>query len=494
MRSALDRGSPSECPSLVLDAADARTTAALASARAARDPRGPGTGAGPGGTAGDEEFDGEAVAYEDKWEGERVLVSAEFREGSLDVEFEPSARGEDGGGAGRRRGRRGGRGARRRRGGRDEFLRGFPPRPSSSRITTRTSCEACAAARRASPVRSGRRAVAVRGVRGGRRGKSSRRAAPTRRGSARLDLDHCGAVAQREQLMNWDVFSRHAVCDGGVLAATFLTRGKRRGWSKAAAVATCARALVERGRARGRLEGAADGGGCASEPGADAARKTHGPTVRFAESGGGGTEVTEGGEVIEGGSRGTLRVSARGARRNRIKRVPPSARRCWRRRPGSARTPPPSRRRSTRSARRHGFGDGGEISEGSPEIADEGEMVPAGLDEAFATPRRSLRDDDASASGVRLRLRLRPRPRPASGASVYGSAVRLAAALDGQGGGRAPAEGRSRLGFGHVVEPPAAADVPVRRGARPRVRRARALARLAGASAAFSSPSSGFVS
>jgi hypothetical protein len=37
-------------------------------------------------------------------------------------------------------------------------------------------------------------------------------------------LDHCGAVAQREQQL-WDVFSRHAVADGGVLAVTFSTRG-----------------------------------------------------------------------------------------------------------------------------------------------------------------------------------------------------------------------------------------------------------------------------
>ena len=128
MRSALDRGvPPSECPSLVLDAADARTSAALASARATRDPRGPRDGRRSRGTAGDEEFDGEAVAYEDKWEGERVLVSAEFREGSLDVEFEPSARGED---AAARGGDEGGEEDAARDGdeaGRDEFLRGFPP-------------------------------------------------------------------------------------------------------------------------------------------------------------------------------------------------------------------------------------------------------------------------------------------------------------------------------------------------------------------------------
>ena len=73
-------------------------------------------------------------------------------------------------------------------------------------------------------------------------------------------LDHCGAVKQREQQL-WDVFSRHSVADGGVLAVTFSTRGKRLGWSKAAAVAACARALVEAADAHGyELEGgAADG-------------------------------------------------------------------------------------------------------------------------------------------------------------------------------------------------------------------------------------------
>ena len=63
-------------------------------------------------------------------------------------------------------------------------------------------------------------------------------------------LDHCGAVAQRAQQI-WDVFSRHAVADGGVVAATFSTRGKRAGWTKAAAVAACARAFVEAADATG---------------------------------------------------------------------------------------------------------------------------------------------------------------------------------------------------------------------------------------------------
>ena len=86
-------------------------------------------------------------------------------------------------------------------------------------------------------------------------------------------LDHCGAVAQREQQI-WDIFSRHAVADGGVVAVTFSTRGKRKGWSKAAAVAACARMLVEAADAHGYelRGGAADGGGCASEPDADMSR------------------------------------------------------------------------------------------------------------------------------------------------------------------------------------------------------------------------------
>lgn len=86
-------------------------------------------------------------------------------------------------------------------------------------------------------------------------------------------LDHCGAVAQREQQL-WDVFSRHAVADGGVLAVTFSTRGKRKGWSKATAVSACARALFEAADAHGYelMGGAADGGGCGSETGFDLSR------------------------------------------------------------------------------------------------------------------------------------------------------------------------------------------------------------------------------
>jgi hypothetical protein len=57
-------------------------------------------------------------------------------------------------------------------------------------------------------------------------------------------------VAQREQQL-WDIFSRHSVADGGVVAVTFSTRGKRKGWSKAAAVANCVRGLVEAADAHG---------------------------------------------------------------------------------------------------------------------------------------------------------------------------------------------------------------------------------------------------
>ena len=101
-------------------------------------------------------------------------------------------------------------------------------------------------------------------------------------------LDHCGAVAQRAQQI-WDVFSRHAVADGGVVAATFSTRGKRAGWTKAAAVAACARAFVEAADAHGyELVGnAAEGGGCASEPDADLSRLMD-YAVRFESTGDGG--------------------------------------------------------------------------------------------------------------------------------------------------------------------------------------------------------------
>ena len=48
-------------------------------------------------------------------------------------------------------------------------------------------------------------------------------------------LDHCGAALQRTQQL-WDVFGHHTIADGGVLAVTFSTRGRKLGWSKAAAV------------------------------------------------------------------------------------------------------------------------------------------------------------------------------------------------------------------------------------------------------------------
>ena len=101
-------------------------------------------------------------------------------------------------------------------------------------------------------------------------------------------LDHCGAVAQRAQQI-WDVFSRHAVADGGVVAATLSTRGKRAGWTKAAAVAACARAFVEAADAHGyELVGnAAEGGGCASEPDADLSRLMD-YAVRFESTADGG--------------------------------------------------------------------------------------------------------------------------------------------------------------------------------------------------------------
>ena len=44
-------------------------------------------------------------------------------------------------------------------------------------------------------------------------------------------LDHCGAGPQREQQI-WDIFSRHAVAGGGVVAVTFSTRGSARAGAK----------------------------------------------------------------------------------------------------------------------------------------------------------------------------------------------------------------------------------------------------------------------
>ena len=68
-------------------------------------------------------------------------------------------------------------------------------------------------------------------------------------------LDHCGSVMTRTQQL-WDVFSRHAVADGGVIAVTFSTRGKREGWTKSAAVQLAAKAIVEAAEIHGYvLEG-----------------------------------------------------------------------------------------------------------------------------------------------------------------------------------------------------------------------------------------------
>ncbi|OUS45706.1 hypothetical protein BE221DRAFT_213317 [Ostreococcus tauri] len=68
-------------------------------------------------------------------------------------------------------------------------------------------------------------------------------------------LDHCGAVDNRTQQI-FDVFSRHAIADGGVIAVTFSTRGKRSGNSKATSVQLAAKALVEAAEVHGyTLEG-----------------------------------------------------------------------------------------------------------------------------------------------------------------------------------------------------------------------------------------------
>ena len=61
--------------------------------------------------------------------------------------------------------------------------------------------------------------VALHPVRRGRRGGAEKRD-PKAPPLNLVYLDHCGAVKQREQQL-WDVFSRHSVADGGVLAVTF---------------------------------------------------------------------------------------------------------------------------------------------------------------------------------------------------------------------------------------------------------------------------------
>jgi len=68
-------------------------------------------------------------------------------------------------------------------------------------------------------------------------------------------LDHCGAIDSRTQQL-FDVFSRHTIADGGVLAVTFSTRGKRSGNSKAASIQLAAKAIVEAAELHGYvLEG-----------------------------------------------------------------------------------------------------------------------------------------------------------------------------------------------------------------------------------------------
>ena len=72
----------------------------------------------------------------------------------------------------------------------------------------------------------------------------------------RIYLDHCGSIDGRTQQL-FDVFSRHNIADGGIIAVTFSTRGKREGRGKAASVQLAAKALTEaaesaRLRPRGR--------------------------------------------------------------------------------------------------------------------------------------------------------------------------------------------------------------------------------------------------
>jgi hypothetical protein len=65
-------------------------------------------------------------------------------------------------------------------------------------------------------------------------------------------LDHCGAVDNRTQQL-YDVFSRHTIADGGVLAVTFSTRGKRSGNTKAGAVQLAAKAIAEAAEMHGYI-------------------------------------------------------------------------------------------------------------------------------------------------------------------------------------------------------------------------------------------------
>jgi hypothetical protein len=68
-------------------------------------------------------------------------------------------------------------------------------------------------------------------------------------------LDHCGSIDGRTQQL-FDIFSRHTIVDGGIIAVTFSTRGKREGRGKAASVQLAAKALTEAAETHGYvLEG-----------------------------------------------------------------------------------------------------------------------------------------------------------------------------------------------------------------------------------------------
>ena len=254
---------PSAAPALILDAADGRTAAALAAAQAlGREDRrarrrrrrrrwfrrrlGPGSGDG----------DPPAPSLEDAFP-DLEDASASFDEAAEDdASFadDPSVAFEQSVSFAKER----------ERGDRLASF-GFPP---AAVFVPNQHTHVVRALRRATEFSAPKCAAFAADVR-----DVLARRAPTAPPFHLVYLDHCGAVAQREQQI-WDVFSRHAVADGGVVAVTFSTRGKRKGWSKAAAVAACARMLVEAADAHGYelRGGAADGGGCASEPDADMSR------------------------------------------------------------------------------------------------------------------------------------------------------------------------------------------------------------------------------
>ena len=302
---------PSAAPALVLDAADGRTSAALRNAFAAgfavsRDEAGFVTETTYGaGNSVDETFDEEeeSASFDDVYGGVEVVVSAPYREGSVAV-----------GGAGISGDPQVAVGGARTP---SETSETFPlssvplssedgiPIPGVSDVSAPALADVSASS--PSPTGSGFppesifvpnvHTHAVRSLRGDFPACDAFAAdvadVLARRSAGATPfhlvyLDHCGAVAQRAQQI-WDVFSRHAVADGGVVAATFSTRGKRAGWTKAAAVAACARAFVEAADAHGyELVGnAAEGGGCASEPDADLSRLMD-YAVRFESTGDGG--------------------------------------------------------------------------------------------------------------------------------------------------------------------------------------------------------------